>query len=588
MILQTILEPHAEICEITEMYYRESGRVRTFDTYFNMFSLAKWRRLTQIRHFSLMLVLRGNCAVELFDETGSLGRQEFSCEEETEVKIPVPLNGKGTCVWFSFEKLNEDAKLIRGAFITEDIPAHDVHIACDICTFRREQYLIRNLNKLNEVHLANPDSPLYGKLDIFVVDNGRTLPEEIENEHIRLFPNMNAGGTGGFTRGLIEILGRREAMGLTHMIFMDDDAVLEPDSLVRTFALLSYVKEEYMKSAVSGAMLREDMQYSSHEGGSHWNGTDCWTRFPGLDLRKRENVILNETPDDPDYAPWWFACYPLTVASEDNLPLPIFIHNDDTEYGLRNHNGFILLNGICVWSPGFENKRSSTLSYYDVRNIMLTDALYYEDGNLKAMKKYCWKRILANTLRYRYDDAALVVEAVEDFLKGPEYLSSLNPEEKNMEIIHKGYALKPLDELTDDPEVIREIEAYSNPETVEEIYDNRIKRNKLFYAATANGWIFPAKKDKVYPFPMGIWPYALFRKKEIILFDPDTHKGIRGKKSYRLLMRSIGYYLKINRLLNAHYKDAQKAYREAFPYLTSLASWRKYLKLDEENNEISA
>ncbi len=581
MLIQSLLFPSEETCTVKELYFREEEKTLVFDTYFNILSIAKWKEYTTIRQFSLVLKVKGSFAVGFYDEKGLLESSKYGSDEVKEYHIPVPCRENSQCVWFSFTP-EGDAEIISGGYETPEEPVHDVRIACDICTFRREPYVRHNLELLKKNLLTNEESPVYGHLEIFVVDNGRTLKkEEVETDHIYLYPNMNAGGSGGFTRGLIEINKRKDELGLTHMIFMDDDAKMETDALVRTYALLSYISPKWEKACVSGAMLREDIPYASHEAGSHWTGLDPWTRYFGLDLRPRENVLMNETMDYPDYAAWWYACYPLSVATMDNLPLPLFIHNDDTEYGLRNQNGFILMNGICVWSPGFENKRASSLSYYDVRNCMIVNALYKEDGNLDAMKMYCRKRILANTLRYRYDDALLVVKAVEDFLKGPEYLCTLDPQEKNTEVMNAGYKLKPAEDLTGDLDALCKIYSYKDPDQVDAIYNNMKKKNKWFYALTANGWLFPAKSDKVYPFPMGIWPFDLYRKKEIILFDPDTHKGIYGKKSYAMLFRSLQAYLQICSMLKKDYARVQKEYRDAFGYLTGYKCWKGYLKLDE-------
>lgn len=581
MILQNLLSPSEDTCTVRELYFREEGSVRTYDTYFNILSLHKWKTYTVLKDFYLSLQAQGSFTVEIISEEGVLSTHSFSCAEKDQAVIRIP-DTDSSCVWFSFRKDSSDACLLSGSYLTDQEPLHDVHIACDICTFRREKYLLHNLQLLNENILNNPGSSVYGHMDVFVVDNGKTLKkEDVETDHIHLFANMNAGGSGGFARGLIEINLKKEELGLTHMIFMDDDAKMETDALVRTYALLSYIDKDWEKACISGAMLREDIPYASHESGSHWTGMDPWTRYFGLDLRTRENVIMNETMDDPDYAAWWYACYPLSVAHLDNLPLPFFIHNDDTEYGLRNQNGFILMNGICVWCPGFENKRASSLSYYDIRNCMIVNALYREDGNLRNMKKYCRKRILANTLRYRYKDAELVEKAVEDFLKGPSYLVSLNPEKKNREVMDAGYKLIPCEELTDDPDVLRQIYMYKDPDEVDSIYNNMKKKNKWFYALTANGWIFPAKADRVYPFPMGIWPFDLYRKKKIILFDPDSHKGIAGEKSYKKLYDSLMIYVRICLSLAKEYKNVQQDYNDAFRHMISYECWKEYLKEDE-------
>ena len=45
----------------------------------------------------------------------------------------------------------------------------------------------------------------------------------------------------------------------------------------------------------------------------------------------------------------------LDVVTRDNLPIPLFLHHDDIEYGIRNQaHGIAFLNGIGVWHKGFE------------------------------------------------------------------------------------------------------------------------------------------------------------------------------------------------------------------------------------------
>ena len=76
--LQHLLLPVPEICDRTEMYYREAnaaGKVHPmtgeaalsferdgkaeFDTYFNGFSIEKWKKYTQAQKISLTLRLQG-------------------------------------------------------------------------------------------------------------------------------------------------------------------------------------------------------------------------------------------------------------------------------------------------------------------------------------------------------------------------------------------------------------------------------------------------------------------------------------------------------------------------------------------------
>ena len=51
----------------------------------------------------------------------------------------------------------------------------DVKIGIGICTFRREEFVRKNLKILKEAILEKDSSPLYGHMEVFIADNGRTL-----------------------------------------------------------------------------------------------------------------------------------------------------------------------------------------------------------------------------------------------------------------------------------------------------------------------------------------------------------------------------------------------------------------------------
>ena len=77
-----------------------------------------------------------------------------------------------------------------------------------------------------------------------VVDNGSTL-KECETNNLRIIHNPNYGGSGGFTRGLIENL---KSKTNDYVLLMDDDIDLEPSALEHTYGLLCGLKEEYRES----------------------------------------------------------------------------------------------------------------------------------------------------------------------------------------------------------------------------------------------------------------------------------------------------------------------------------------------------
>ncbi len=583
MILQTLLRPSPERCEEKTLYYREENGSLVFNTYFNLFSVGKWLEYTTIRRFFLRIRAAGQFELTLFDQAGQLFAGTYRLSGETEVEIPVPWREESAVIWFSFRPEDETASLTGGAFLTDEAPVYDIRIALDICTFRREEFVRRNMALLSSTILEDPGSPLYGKTEVYLIDNGRTLREdEFASPHIRVFPNVNAGGTGGFTRGLLEIQSDRERLGLTHMIFMDDDAVLEPDSLVRTFALLSFVKENYRSACVAGAMLRMDRRHVLHELAAGWSGSAPVIQHPDLDLRNFENVLENEKTRPGTYAAWWFACYPLTVANTGNLPMPLFVHADDVEYSLRNQNGLMTLNGINVWHEVFDNKRASMLSYYDVRNILMTDALHPKSGNRKQILRYIVKLTMANVMRYRYRDAALSCLAVEDFCQGPDFFRNTDPEAYHGTVTELGYRMQPVEELTDDARVLKEIRGYSHQKQSWIDHKARFLNNKKKYLLTLNGWIFPADRRRVYAYPFGVWPTALCGKAEVILFDPDSLRGILVRKSWAGLADSLRSVLKIGALMLFRYDAVCRKYRKEAGSLRTAEAWRKYLRLGTE------
>ena len=45
----------------------------------------------------------------------------------------------------------------------------------------------------------------------------------------------------------------QDSCNLTHVLLMDDDVVMQPESIYRTYRILSLLKDEYKDSFVGGA-----------------------------------------------------------------------------------------------------------------------------------------------------------------------------------------------------------------------------------------------------------------------------------------------------------------------------------------------
>lgn len=571
MILQNLVFPNQN-CSETELYYRKTGQELRFDTYFNVFLIDKWRRYTSVQEVFLCLEAEGEFDVEVFDDKGILKKRSFSFEKRDSVQIAVPYRISSTAIYFSFRPRCAGARLIAGFYMSPQEANRRIRIAAGICTYHRERFLLRNIKQIKETILDNKASVLNGKLMLVISDNGRSLSIEQEHPDIKIFYNCNAGGSGGFARTMLEMMRIGKHEFLSHMIFMDDDILLEPEALIRTYTFLSLLKKEHEALCLSGAMLRSDRKYILQKPWTLENAFQPEKGVGEVDLREKANILAGELYEQPPYAPWWFACYPLNIAGQAGLPLPFFVHMDDIEYSLRLKLETVSLNGICVWHEAFENKKSSPLVYYDIRNLLIVAACYERKYSWGKVNRLLLRRMAAAIFRYRYKDVELLCRGVEDFCRGVDWLKKQQPELLHKEISKAGYQLHPWkgQESILEEDFLAETPSWSKWNTF-----------------TLNGWLFPAKKGRVCACPLGVGPAWLYRKKNVFLYDPDSLEGILLKKSYRQASGCLIRYVKMLVKAGLYYRHACREYRTRLTELMEAGFWEQYLNLPGNYDKIS-
>jgi len=274
-------------------------------------------------------------------------------------------------------------------------------------------------------------------LEVFVVDNGKTLQQEnIETPYVRLFPNKNYGGSGGFTRGIIEALRRKDEF--SHVLLMDDDILLESNVLVKTIRFLQILRPEHQDLAIGGSMLRLDQMNMQHEAGGKWTGLTVKSILPDLNLEDIKDVLqLTEQHEIADFCGWWYCCFPLCILSEENLPLPLFIKIDDIEYGMRNAKKIEFMTGIGVWHEPFQQKEKAYLHYYNVRNKLIVNAMHIEAWNMNKaafLLAYYLGKIL---LSKEYHMIGFPLQGFQDYMKGPQYLLQLDAEKNHQKLLQE-------------------------------------------------------------------------------------------------------------------------------------------------------
>lgn len=312
---------------------------------------------------------------------------------------------------------------------------NDVHLSINICTYKRNKEVMNLVNTLYHSSFFDPSSNYHNKMTIHIVDNGAELSNDTLPTHNNIFLhyNKNTGGSGGFKRGMEEIRRLEFCVHTTHVVLMDDDVELIPESLYRLFALLSFMKVEYKENAIAGRMFRIDDRKTQYTAVEIWNKGNLQHIGYMQDMTKTENLNQVNNNCGGEYGGWWLCCYPIKYV-EFNDPLPFFIHCDDVEYGLRHNNTPIILNGIQVWHETYEHRQTPIIAYYDTRNSLYVNEIYGTlDEPEELLKK--WKKTISKLhLKKDFITEYMVILGFYDYCKGLQWLNKIDPNKKHLHL----------------------------------------------------------------------------------------------------------------------------------------------------------
>ena len=560
--------------------FEKEGRV-AFDTYFNGFSIEKWKKYTVVNNVTVTLELQGHFVMTLCSKVflhgevirKELAREEFKATKRTKCSLSFENADKGM-LYFELHSLKDGSKFFGGYYedttITESL--RQPKIGIDICTFKRERFIENNISLLNKNIFSNKESNLCDKLEVFISDNGKTLDiDKLSSDHIHIVQNKNTGGAGGFTRGLIEILKDDNKYGITHALLMDDDITIDTESIEKTYTILSLLKDEYEDSFIGGAMLRNDKQNMQVESGASWNAGELISNKGNLNMNVTWDCLMNEIEEYTEFNAWWYCCFPMSVVSEENLPLPIFIRGDDLEYGLRNMKNLILMNGICVWHVPFENKYSSFLEYYIIRNRLIDNTFHFPNWGKKELKKAVWEQWKGEVKRYRYKNIYLHTRGVSDYLRGTKFLLNTDGEQLHQEIMAAGYKAVPMSEI-------------SEPFHYNKYQNSRIMRinprHDKIRKLTFNGYLLPAGRTRIVSMAQST-PYSVWRAKKVVYYDVTANKAFECERSWKELITTFFLVLGLNIEIDLKYDKAKKDFQKNGDKLKNIKFWKKYLELDK-------
>lgn len=575
-----------------------------FTTYFNALSTMKWKRYTVAKDFYLHLEYRGGAgclvqtAADAFDWSArKITGSEVALDASSEWKnLDLRLSVIDGDVLNSFEISTDDKLDIKNAFYytcVDEVDVRPVELALATTTFKKESYIYKNI-ELIKANVLDTDELISSHFQVHIVDNGRSLCEErVCCSNVHLHPNPNVGGSGGFARGMIEAM--EQSPKATHVLLMDDDVEVMPESFIRTYNLLSIVNSKYSEAFVSGAMMSleepdlrtEDLGFFTYKG-----------KFrplkPSGHMSILHDVIETETfvapTEDPlcqdtlqCYAGWWFCCIPVSTIEREGLPLPLFVRSDDAEYSLRCKPKFITMNSICVWHASFFFKYNAAVERYQVSRNPLVCQFTTGVAPLSDFVEEVYREVQLDLKKFNYDDALLAVEGFEDFLKGPSFIREPVTERRFLEANRNRERLVPFKDLqkqVDDYGI--NLKHLTHSEVIRDLPRNRIEAAKDFI--TFNGQRYVKEQGKrgnraaVIDAAGWVYPAGKIRGAEVLVaIDMPNRCGVVRKLD---IARFNEVWTRFRKAMKFYKKNEQKLkeeYSRARAELTSIEFWKKYL-----------
>lgn len=560
-----------------------------FDTWMNLFAARKWYSYCALGKLYLKVSACGKAKIELYghnldgahssDDSLLFSHDYDFGSERSEYEICVEDAEKYDGISFCFiHDKDADTKFIGASWCTDTPPLRNHRLAIATCTFKREEYIKKTIRKFSDFMDNNIE--LSEKIHLYVIDNGKTLPLELSNFYVDIVPNLNAGGAGGFCRGLMFAYDNN----YSRCLFMDDDVEIFPESFFRTLVLSEYFKEEYKDAFISSPMMSIYDKSMCVENLTVQSGLWLKGYYHDMAVTDLYNVLkvidIDKSLFDKVYtsSAWWYACF-STSLTKDEYPLPVFFRGDDAEWSWRfRGQHHVSMNGICIWHAPFGWRVEKVADYYYLpRNMFWINSIYTKDFKLN------YRSLFDRTFNYliqtyNYCCVELFLQAVRDILKGGRIYHE-DPEVQYKRI--RAFANEKSDAFHCD-------EAMELEKAKDKIAPKRgtLKYkilNKL-YRITRNGMLLPKifflRADGIAPEWVPPVSCFIFRKHvkvynivtktcEIRVFDRKKIKEYQ--KEYKVLMKKLTY----------NYDSLHKELSATFAAMTKRDFWNRYLELSE-------
>jgi hypothetical protein len=201
--------------------------------------------------------------------------------------------------------------------------------------------------------------------------------------------------------------------------------------------------------------------------------------------------------------------------------------------------------------------------------VQATSGICEDVDFLARIKTMFWKDIT----RFAYNNAELLIDSVDDYLKGPEYIMNLDGEQSLKEHNAKNEKLVPLAEL-----------GYSGTLPTDPYsYDSLNVLQKLWYVITINGHLLPnfllRRTPSIIAYDWFFVPAKNYMKKTLVAVNDKAKVGARRTINRKKCFALIKRYRKVMKKYKKTHVQVEQQYRQQADTMKSSKFWNEYLHI---------
>ncbi|EHY4791248.1 glycosyltransferase family 2 protein, partial [Salmonella enterica subsp. enterica serovar Minnesota] len=190
-LLQKVILPNIDLCTEEQLYFRTQGgkynytsrnllvprhKVACFDTFFNAFSVKKWKKYTTLTSLFLRVNIIGRGTINVRHKENDVIRVlkqidfKSSCNISDEIEIDISKINFGY-IYVEWQS-DEDSVLNGFEFLTKDHVSKS-SMALVITTYNRKEAVTKTINRINKTLLTQ--SEFKDRFKLIVVNNGEAI-----------------------------------------------------------------------------------------------------------------------------------------------------------------------------------------------------------------------------------------------------------------------------------------------------------------------------------------------------------------------------------------------------------------------------